>query len=109
VARDAEELRPRALLRADATEPVGAAEHDVRQAGERLDVVDDRRAAEEAVDGRERRLDARVGALPLERLDEPRLLAADVGPCPAVDPDVEVEAGAEDVPAEEPAAPCLRD
>ena len=29
-------------------------------------------------DGRERRLDARLAALPFEALDQPRLLAADV-------------------------------
>src|SRR3989475_3851297 len=106
VARNAEELRPWALLGPDGAEPVRAAEHDVRHAGERLDVVDDRRAAEEAVRGRKRRLDARVGALPLERLDEPGLLAADVGARPAVHPDGEVETRAEDVRAEEPARPA---
>src|SRR3989454_3189890 len=101
VPRDAEELRPGALLRADRAEPVRAAQHDVRHAGERLDVVDDGRAAEEPVDGRKGRLDARVGALALERLDEARLLAADVGARAAVYPHLEVEAGAEDVPPEE--------
>src|SRR5207248_3656612 len=101
VARDAEELRPGALLRADRAEPVRAAQHDVRHAGERLDVVDDGRAAEEPVGGRKGRLDARVAALALERLDEARLLAADVGAGAAVDPDLEVEAGAEEVLDEE--------
>src|SRR5438105_2083493 len=40
VAGDAEELRAGALLGTDRAEPVGAAQHDVRHASERLDVVD---------------------------------------------------------------------
>src|SRR5262249_7852194 len=103
VAGDAVELRPGALFRPDAAEPVGSAQHDPRHAGERLDVVDDRRAAEDAVHGRDRRLDARVGAFPLERLDEPRLLAADVRAGATVHPHVEVEARAENVLPEEAA------
>src|SRR5207244_12288145 len=47
------------------------------------------------------RLKPRVGALAPERLDEARLLAADVGARAAVYPHLEVEAGAEDVPPEE--------
>ena len=47
-----------------------------------------------------RRLDSRPAALPFEALDQPRLLAADVRPCAAVDPDVEIEAAAVDVLAQ---------
>ncbi len=63
---------------ADRLEPVDAAVDDVRHAGQRLDVVDDRRLAERALDGRERRLDPRPGPLAFQALDQPRLLAADV-------------------------------
>src|SRR5207244_4175139 len=97
VSADAVELRPRPFFRADGFEPVGAAADDVRHAGEGLDVVDDRRRAEDAVGRGERRLDPRVRALALERLDQAGLFAADVGPGAAMHDDVELEAGAEDV------------
>src|SRR5262249_12671429 len=61
-------------------EPVGAAVDDVRHAGQRLDVVDDRRLAEGPFDGRERRFDPRPGALAFEAFDQTRFLAADVRP-----------------------------
>jgi hypothetical protein len=55
---------------------------------ERLDVVDDGRALVEAEHrGKYGRLDARVGALALERFDQAGLLAADVGAGAAVDED----------------------
>ena len=55
VAGDAVELRARVpVVSADPLEPVGAAVEDVLDAGERLDVVDDRRAAPGALDGGER-------------------------------------------------------
>src|SRR5262249_59933346 len=88
VAADAIELRPVAAgvarvlwvgRHAHRLEPVCAAIHDVRDAGERLDVVDDRWLAESALDRRERRLDARPGALAFEAFDEAGFLAADVG------------------------------
>ena len=50
----------------------------MRHAGERLDVVDHGRRAVEALDRRERRPQPRLAAIPLERLEERRLLAADV-------------------------------
>ena len=46
-------------------------------------------AAEDPADRGERRLDARLAALALEALDQPRLLAADVRARAAVDVDVE--------------------
>ena len=84
VPRDAVELRPVALGRADRLEPVGPALDDVRDAAEGLDVVDDRRLAERPLDRRERRLDPRPAPLPFQALDQARLLAADVRPGPAV-------------------------
>ena len=75
VAAHAVELRPRVLLDAEALVPVDAVQDERRHVAEGLDVVDRRRAVVEARDGRERRLDARLRALALERLEERRLLA----------------------------------
>jgi hypothetical protein len=60
-------------------EPVGAAAQDGRRDGDRLDVVDRRRAAVEADVGRERRLQARLALLAFEAFEQRGLLAADVG------------------------------
>src|SRR5690606_9365625 len=89
---DRVQLRPAAFGGADRLEPVGPAFDDVGDAAEGLDVVDDRRLAERPLDRRERRLDPRPAPLPLQALDQPGLLAADVGAGPAVDPNVQVEA-----------------
>ena len=76
------------LLRAD-RRVLGAAVHeDPRHGGERLDVVDDRRALVEALDRGERRLVARQPLAALERVDQARFLAADVRAGAAVDDDV---------------------
>ncbi len=56
-----------------------ALEDDGGHVDERLDVVDDRRLAEQADLDRERRLVARLAAVALDRLEERRLLAADIG------------------------------
>src|SRR5207249_12021426 len=69
---------------------------------QRLDVVDDGGLAERALDRGKRRLDLGPALLALERGEQAGLLAADVGAGPAVDDDVEVEARALDVLAEEP-------
>ena len=68
----------------------------VRHRHQRLDVVDQRRPVVEALDRRERRLQARVAALALERVEQPRLLAADVGAGAAVEHEVERGVAAED-------------
>src|SRR5439155_18034240 len=52
--------------------PIGAAIENVPHAGDRLDVIDDRRLAEGPFDCRKRRLDPRPGPLPFEALDQPR-------------------------------------
>ena len=54
----------------------------------------------EAGDRRERRAQPRLAAAALERVEQRRLLAADVGAGAGVHDDLEVEAGAEDVLAE---------
>ena len=69
----------RALLGAEAAEPVGAVLHDVRYVGEGLHVVDRGGHAEGAVLGGEGRLLARLSLLALQRLQQPGLFAADVG------------------------------
>ena len=102
VARQREQLESRRLLGAELLEPLGAVADDRRQVGDRLDVVDDRGSAVEAGDRGERRLETRLAAAALERVEQRRLLAADVGARTRVDHDVEVEARAEDVLAEEP-------
>ncbi len=96
-AGDRDDLGPRRLLGAEALEPVGALGDDPRHVGEGLDVVDQRRPAVEALHRRERRLQARVAALALERVEQRRLLAADVGAGAAVDDQLEVAVAAEDV------------
>src|SRR5439155_20788151 len=67
------------------------------------------RLAEEARLHRERRLVARLAALPLDRVEERRLLAADVGAGAAADLDVEAEPLPQDIVAEEAAGPGLLD
>src|SRR5205085_5148643 len=52
---------------------------DVRNGRERLDVVDQGRAVVETLDRRERRLQAWVPPLALQRIEQARLLAAAVG------------------------------
>ena len=78
VARDADEARAARLARAEAGEPLAPLGDDVRHAHERLDVVDDRRLREGALDGRERRLEPGPAALALQEFEQPGLLAADV-------------------------------
>src|SRR5215216_589533 len=70
---------------------LGAAHpQDDRGGHQRLDVVDQRRALVEALDGGERRLQARITALALERVEQRGLLAADVRASAAVHPQDEV-------------------
>ena len=99
-ARDRDDLGPRGLLGAEALEPLGAVGDDVGDVGEGLDVVDQGRAPVEALDRGEGGLQPGVAALALERVEQRRLLAADVGAGAAVDDQLEVVAGAEDVRAQ---------
>ena len=70
---------------------LGAAHLDDRRDGrDRLDVVDQRRRRVEPGHRRERRLRARLAALALQRLEQRRLLAADVGARAAVEDDRDV-------------------
>ncbi len=93
VAGDAEQLEAGGLrvpIDLNHSAPFG---QDAATAGERLDVVDDGRLADEPGVHRERRPVARLAAVAFERFDERRLLAADVGAGAHPDLDVEIEAG----------------
>src|SRR5436305_1436425 len=99
-AGDRDDLGPGRLLGAEAFEPLGPVLDDVGHVGERLDVVDQGRPTVEALHGREGWLQPRVAALALERVEQGRLLAADVGAGAAVDDQLEIAAAAADVLAE---------
>ena len=76
-------------------------DQDVGHVGQGLDVVDHGRLAEDADLAGERRLRARLAAPALERVEERRLLAADVGPGAATHLDVEAVSRSGDVLAEQ--------
>ena len=90
VARNANEAGA-GIVRAPNLRVLGSSHaNDVDHVAEGLDVIDDGRALVKSEDGGEEGgLDTRVGALALDRLDEPRLLAADVGTRPTVNVDLE--------------------
>src|SRR5262249_22490646 len=92
-----------------AREPFAAALDDVREVGQRLDVVDHSGLAVEALHSRERRLEPGLTAQAFEGIDERRLLAADVGARASVDDDVTVEIAAEDALADIPGLTGLLD
>ena len=85
------------------------ADEDLRHVEERLDVVLDGRLAEQPDLGRERRLVPRLAAIALDRLEQRRLLAADIRAGADAQLDVEGEAGAEDVVAEQARRARLRE
>src|SRR4029077_16475904 len=80
--------------------PRGAGGEHRRRVEERLDVFDQGWPAVEALHGGERGLQPRIAALALERVEQRRLLAADVGAGGTVDDQLQVAAAAEDVLAE---------
>src|SRR6185437_8340458 len=77
-----------------------AAEHDLRNVRQRLDVVDDSRQTEQPSLRGKGRLVARLAAIALDRVEDRRLFAADVRACAATDLDVEAHAAPEDVVAQ---------
>jgi hypothetical protein len=86
-------------------EPGGALLHDAGRAGEGLDIVDRGRLLQIAALGRKGRPVARRAALALERFEQRRFLAADIGAGAELDPDVEIEPfAAADIGAEQPEA-----
>ena len=78
-ARDREAAQAVALVAAIALPPVGALLDDVAHPVQRLDVVDQRRQAEQADLERIRRLVPRQAALALDAFEQRGFLAADVG------------------------------
>ena len=94
-AADAKELGAWRLRGAVLAQPAGAVAHDGRDVEEGLDVVDDRRFAEEACLHWKRRLDAGHAALALDGLEECGLFAADVRACAQAQFDVEVQIAAQ--------------
>src|SRR5690606_5145604 len=81
----AEQLRAGRGLGAHRLKPLGSTLDDVRDAAERLDVVDDRRAREGAGDRGEWRLVARPAALAFDGFEQAGFLAADISARAAVD------------------------
>src|SRR5688500_16295061 len=88
---------------------VGTVGHDPRECRERFRVVDDRRLPVETLHGGVWGTKTRLAAITLERVEERRLLTADVRTCTAVQDHVEIELAAEDPRAEEPFLVSLRD
>ncbi len=80
--------------------PAAPCSQDVGHGGDRLDVVDHRRARVQARHGGERRLEPGLAAVALQRVQQRRLLAADVGAGAGVHHDVQAEPGALDVAAQ---------
>src|SRR4029077_16062507 len=92
VTRQAEEFGPRTFLGTDRFIPIRAAVDDMRDIRQRLDIVDDGRRSERALNRRERRTVARICAPALERFEQTRLLAADIRAGAAMSVNLEVEA-----------------
>ena len=82
-------------------EPVAAVADDGRDVGEGLDVVDQSGKVPEAGVGRVGRPRPREAALALDRVDQRRLLAADIRPGADADVDPEVERRLEDLAAQQ--------
>src|SRR3954454_20096699 len=104
-----EHFRPFALRRPDGGEPAGAVAHDRRNVGERLDVVNEGRAAPKAFLRRVRRGGAERAAPALDRRDERGLLSANERAGAEADVDVEAETRAADRGAEQARAFRLAD
>ena len=81
-------------------EGVGSLRDDERHARDRLDVVDDGGAGVQPGDRGEGRLQPRLAAMPLQRVEQRGFLAALVGAGPGVHDDVEVEPRTQDVRAQ---------
>jgi hypothetical protein len=96
-----EDLGPLALLGADGSVPCGAHVDDEGDVRPRFDVVDVRRLPPETLDRREGRPLVRLAAASFDRGDEARFLSGHERTRTLADPDVEAEAGPQDVPAEE--------
>jgi hypothetical protein len=101
VSGDAEELRALVALPSEPSEPRSTTTDDRRRDGNGLDVRDGGGATEESDVGGEGGLQPGLALLALDRLDERRLLSADVSTGSTVKVDVEVVAGTAGVLADE--------
>ncbi len=101
LARDGEGLGAAALLGAVSGEPVRTFAQNSGQIGEGFDVIDIGGLAEQALDRGKRRARHRHPAAPFNAGDERGLLAANKRPRALLDHEVEREAGAEDVLAQQ--------
>src|SRR5207237_6130593 len=101
MAGNAEDLGAGVARPANSGEPGGAALQDRRRGGDRLDIVDRRRAAIEPDLRRKRRLQPRLTLLAFKALQQPGFLAADVGAGAAVQMDIDVIARAAGVLADQ--------
>jgi len=107
VAGDAEKLCAGVAFTAERVEPVWSATENSRSDGNGLNVGDCGRTAEKTDCGGEWRLKTRLSGLAFERLDERCLFTTDVCTHAAVEEDVEVEARAASVLAEEACLICF--
>ena len=106
-ADEGEDLGALAGLGPDAGIPLGAPVDDGRDVGPGLDVVDAGGLPPEAALGGIGRSRPRLAEPSLDRSDERRLLAADERPRSALDLDIEIEAGAQDILSEKTVIPGL--
>src|SRR5205085_3291077 len=97
---DAEQLGPAVLFGPERGEPLRAIQHDWRQVAQRFDVIDRGGLVIETGDRGKRRFDTRLRALALERFNQRRLFPRLVRAGSAMNDDVAVEAGTEDVLAD---------
>ena len=104
-----EDLGPLALGRAERGVPAAAAQQDGRHVGVGFDVVEQRGLAPQAALRGEGRSRARLAAVALDRGEQGGFFAADEGPRAHADFQVEIEAGAEDILAEQAALAALAD
>ena len=105
MAGNAEQSSPPVAFRAQCRVGFAAHQQNVRHIGDGLRVIDDRRPTIQSYNRGKRRTDAWHAALALQRLHQRRLFAHLVRPRAGLRDDVEVDAGAEDVFAQE--APCV--
>src|SRR2546428_8129298 len=104
--RNGEELRAGGAGGAHRRKALAALLDNQEDVDERLNIVDDGRLTEQAELSRERRLVPRFAAVPLDRVEKRRFFAADVGAGAASDLDVQPNALAGNVAAQEsPPAP----
>ena len=109
LARQGEDFGALALFGADRGEPFGAPQDDGRNIGVGFDVVHIGRVALVARFARVRGFHGRFAASAFHRMNQRRLLAADEGARAVAQLDVEREARAQDVVAQQPVFPRLFD